>query len=501
MSHIQLLAVENSISRQSKTEQQKLAFWVRVDNLGYDKRVDLFWAGEIGGWQTAALHFYGMCGENQELWLAEIKRKRMANKALPGKVAFSLRYRVGGEEYWDNNQGGNYQSEVDSGFELFAGRPTFHPWQAKPISDAQKSLPILIAVSGALAAEKVVLHWTKDNWTHSFKTPCFLKSDYWQKTGRSAAANPNARDVQVWAGRLHIGHAFRVQYCFALEHGGQIHWDNNNGRNYRIGRKPLAVMILNLHCYQEANQDRKLSVIARAIDERQADIVCLQEVAEHWNNGEGDWPSNAARIINERLRKPYHLHTDWSHLGFDKYREGVAILSRLPFQHQEARYVSDSHDRYSIHSRKVVMAQVKLPYLGAVNIFSAHLSWIEDGFKEQFQRLGEWAQSKMEEGVVATLLCGDFNIAAGSEGYRLVVDSHQYEDQFLAANSPGLFDKVFRVNDPHWRDFLADDYRIDYVFMHKDSALKVTSGSVLFTEQDYGRVSDHCGYLLTFEPK
>ena len=260
-------------------------------------------------------------------------------------------------------------------------------------------------------------------------------------------------------------------------------------------------MILNLHCYQEDNQDYKFSQIAKAIDEQEADIVCLQEVAEHWNNGEGDWDTNSAKIINDRLRKPYHIVTDWSHLGFDKYREGVAILSRFQLVGQEARYVSESHDAYSIHSRKVVMTQIHLPYLGLINVFSAHLSWIEDGFKEQFNRLSEWAEGKQSDQVKATLLCGDFNIAAGSEGYSLVVDLHQYDDQFLAANSPGVFAKVFKVNDPHWQDYLADDYRIDFIFMHKDSELVVKSGTVLFTDEDYGRVSDHCGYLMTFEPK
>ncbi|MCK5191923.1 MAG: hypothetical protein KAR12_17935, partial [Methylococcales bacterium] len=53
----------------------------------------------------------------------------------------------------------------------------------------------------------------------------------------------------------------------------------------------------------------------------------------------------------------------------------------------------------------------------------------------------------------------------------------------------------------HWQDLLTDDYRIDYIFMNKASELQVTSAKVVFTEQDYGRVSDHCGYFMTFEPK
>ena len=501
MPNIQLLGVENVFSHKLKTKQQKLSFWVSVDNLGYDKQVVVLWAGEDGVWQTLSAHFLGKRGGNQELWYAETKQTQTAKKLLPGTIQFSLCYRVNGKEFWDNNNGGNYLSEANSGLKLADSVKALNLNIVGRLSDEQKSMPVTVAVHPSLAARKVIIQWTPDNWRHTYQTPCFLKKDYWQKAAGSAAANPNEYGVQMWTGRLKIRDAFRVQYCIVCEGKGQTVWDNNGDLNYTASRKPLALMILNLHCYQEDNQDDKLSLIARVIGEREADVVCLQEVAEHWNDGAGDWESNAARIINARLPKPYHLYTDWSHLGFDKYREGVAILSRFPLLQREARYMSDSHDAYNIHSRKVVMAQINLPYLGLINLFSAHLSWIEDGFKEQFNRLSEWAESLQADKVKATLLCGDFNIQAGSEGYRLVVDTHQYEDQFLAVSSPGVFEKVFKVNDPHWRDFLADDYRIDYVFMHNASELKVTSGLVLFTDEDYGRVSDHCGYLLTFKPE
>jgi maltose 6'-phosphate phosphatase len=230
------------------------------------------------------------------------------------------------------------------------------------------------------------------------------------------------------------------------------------------------------------------------------DIVCLQEVAELWNNGKGDWPTNTARIINERLKSPYHLVTDWSHLGFDRYREGVAVLSRYPIERHLGRYVSSSRDPYSIHSRKVVMAQVRVPYVGLINVFSSHLSWWEDGFAEQFENLRQWAADEHTPQVTTTMLCGDFNIKAGSRGYQFVVDSNEYDDQYLAANSPQVFRRVFTTRDAHWERCLDEDHRIDYVFLRKGSGLAATAGRAVFTEQDYGRVSDHFGYLMTFEP-
>jgi maltose 6'-phosphate phosphatase len=298
-----------------------------------------------------------------------------------------------------------------------------------------------------------------------------------------------------------LGAAFRLHYALSCENQQLLVWDNNGGKNYTVSHTALTVLILNLHCYQEDQQDQKFSLIAKAIQEQDVDVVCLQEVAEHWNQGQGDWPSNAANIINQRLPQPFHLYTDWSHIGFDKYLEGVAILSRYPLLNKQSRYVSESHDIYNIHSRKVVMAQITVPNMGDMNIFSAHLSWWEDGFQQQFNCLCNWADGLNHPLRNTTLLCGDFNIAVGSLGYWEVVNNQPYQDQYLAANAQGLFAQSYRVNDTHWQYQITEDYRIDYIFMHKHSVWRVSSAKVLFTEQDYGRVSDHCGYIMTFEPK
>ncbi|MDO9270265.1 MAG: endonuclease/exonuclease/phosphatase family protein [Methylobacter sp.] len=501
MNKIQLLYVENVITRKKAGAQQTLSFFMQVESVSYDKRIDVVWSGEDGVWQTLPASYHSKLEHDKEYWQARIHFQLTPDKSLPGNIRFGLCYQTSTAEYWDNNQGSNYSSQADSGVKIACAVPVLNIDFANKLDDGQKNVPITVAVDQFNDADKVTVHWTIDNWRHTHKTPCHFKRNYWNKVALSNARNPNQYGVAIWKSWLRIGQAFRLQYSISVERNGEIFWDNNSGKNYSISREPLKVLILNLHCYQEDNQDYKFSQIARAINELNIDVVCLQEVAELWNDGAGDWESNSAKIINDRLATPYHIHTDWSHLGFAKYREGVAILSKYPLFKQDAKYVSDSHDVHSIHSRKVVMAQIKVPYMGRVNVFSAHLSWWEDGFAGQFQRLCEWAEAKQSSHVNATLLCGDFNIAAGSTGYHLVVDGHQYDDQYLAANSQGVFEKIFRVNDPYWQNYLSDDYRIDYIFLNKTSELQVVSATVLFTEQDYGRVSDHCGYFMTFEPK
>ena len=502
MSKIQLLYVKNVITRKKSIAQQQLYFFMLVENVGYDKAIDVLWAGEDGEWHILAALFHSSSQNlSMEYWSATTTFRLSAHKSLPGNIQFALRYQVSGEQFWDNNGGLNYSSEADSGLRLLPRNPLLHIDFEPRMSDGQKIVPVTVAIDKSLKTANVYVHWTTDNWQHTHKSPCDFRRNYWNSSLRSNARNPNQYGAQIWQGQIKAGHAYRIQYYLSCESEGEVYRDTNFGSNYLVSRKQLKVLILNLHCYQEDQQDYKFSQIAKAIDELEVDIVCFQEVAENWNDGEGDWDSNSAKIINDRMQGHYHIFTDWSHLGFDKYREGVAILSRYPMSKQEGQYVSNSHDSYSIHSRKVVAAQVRVPNIGLINVFSSHLSWWEDGFEEQFERLRDWASAKRTEHTKATLLCGDFNITAGSEGYQKVVNTNEYDDQYLAANSQGLFEKIFRVNDLHWRDYLTDDYRIDYIFMNKTSDLFVVSAQVLFTEQDYGKVSDHCGYLMAFEPK
>lgn len=499
MDRIALHYAKNLISRKSSVTQQTLEFVMLVDNLAHEKRVDVKWAGEDGIWHTQPAAYHSSVDQHREYWVAHLAFALVPQQSLPGNVRFALRYRVSGSDYWDNNQGRNHCIEADSGILAGHGKTVLNTRLATILAAGEKRLPVAVAVDKALHAERVTVHWSTDNWLTRHHTPCSFARDYWDKESLSNARNPNQYGVAMWTATLPVDHAFRAHYKFSCQTRQGVVGDDNFGHAYVTERPPLRVLILNLHCYQEENQDFKLSQIARAIDELAVDIVCLQEVAELWNDGQGDWQSNSARIINERLESPYHLVSDWSHLGFERYREGVAVLSRHPIEKSAANYVSDSHDPYSIHSRKVVMAQIRVPYVGLVNVFSSHLSWWDDGFPEQFARLRHWAADEHSARTAATLLCGDFNIKAGSRGYRRVLEANDYDDQYLAANSPQLA-RELAEGGRSAAQLLARDHRIDYIFLRRGSRLGVTSGRTVFTDHDYGRVSDHCGYLMTFVP-
>ncbi len=484
MTPIELLYAKNTIAGHGETAQQELIFAPIVQNLAYDKHVEVIWAGEDGTRHTLKAEYAGPSGQDSEIWQARATFPLTAGCCLPGDIQFVLHYHVAGQDYWNPPDRHGCTIDADSGILIGDDFPLLNVDFQPLLNAGQQYYPVTIAVRQDLQPEEVSIRWTTDHWQTFTDTPAFLWRKHWRHAIGSDARNPNRYGCATWISQLHMGDAYRVEYALFCRAKGRQYWDNNFGKNYLARHDRLRIMTLNLHCYQEERQDEKLSQIVKAIRELHIDVVCLQEVGEHWNNGRGDWNSNAAKLIRDRLGESYSVHTDWSHLGFGRYREGTAIVSRYPFVVQGSKYVSTTQDVYDIHARKVVMVQVDVPYFGAVNVFSVHLSWWQNGFREQFEKLRRWAESEQTPNVAATFLCGDFNNAANTEGYAIL--SREYEDQFFKANAQ-------RLN-------RADDGRIDYLLIKRGGALRVRSARQLFTEDDYGRVSDHEGYCAEFEP-
>ena len=492
MKTVQLLCAKNVISRLGDSAQQEIEFLILIENIAYSKEVEVVWAEQDGIWRTTKAEFHSAAGQNLEVWRAKLSFRAHPNGSLPGNIRFALRYRVLGREYWDNNSSRDYGIEADSGILVQEQLSVVNIDLVPSLGIGQRIYDVTVAVRHSLSPRLVDIVWTTDRWTTQNRSSCYFHKDFWYQRSRSKAGNPNRYGWDIWSGQIGVGHAYGVEYAIVCDTDVGRVWDNNFGKNYLVHREPLRILTLNLHCYQEDDQQAKFAEIARAIKELNVDIVCFQEVGEYWNEGRGDWNSNAAKIICDITRRSYdlpcHLYADRSHIGFARFYEGTAIISRYRFLAKESDYVSNSHDVYNIHTRKVPMVQVHVPYIGFVNIFSVHLSWWHHGFWEQFQNLKKYAAAKHGADVAATLLCGDFNVTPGSEGYALITNGQDYEDQFLKASSR------------HVPQRLAENHRIDYIFTRKNDSLTATAARALFTGEAYRRVSDHYGYYMEFEP-
>ncbi len=497
---LRFLWVRNTIARPGPAPVQELSFALAVDRMGFGKSVTVHWSGEDGLWHELPARYAADLPDGRELWRADHAVVLARGTSLPGDIRFSARLDHDGRAWWDSRFGQDYDAPADSGVQLLSGPPAQILDPSPALPEGARSLPVAVAVRQDLAPTDVYIHWTTDAWKTARVSRAILRRDWWFHAGASAARNPNRAGVGIWAARLPIRDAAAIEYAAEIRTGRSgILWDNAGGLNHRARRGNLRVLTLNLHTWQEDDQLRKFETIAKAIAEERIDLVCFQEVAEPWNGGAGDWSQNAANIINSHLPTPYHIHADWSHIGFDRWREGLAILSRHPFVYTDSGYVSDETDPHTIHSRRVVMAQIRLPHAGLLNVFSAHLSWAENGFDRQFDRLLAWMDEKHPADGAGTLLCGDFNIDACSPSFERITQVCGYEEQILKIQRPDAFQHIFRARDAASTDLLAGDRRIDYIWLSPGSRLRCISASPIFVPGRYDRVSDHPGYLAEFE--
>jgi len=501
MPPIRLLYAENVVSRRGARAVQHLEFRMLVENIAYDKLVEVVWSDDDLTWRTSQAQFHGTAGRGLEIWRVHVRRGLGGPVTLPGDIQFALHFRVQGSDYWDNNLGTNHRINESSGVLLCEDLSLLNLGFDGGLRAGRSLHPVEVAVRRAIAPTRVVVHWSTDRWKTVRTTPCLLRQDRGNRKESQTPKKLEEPDCEIWQSQVPLGDAFQVEYAISCETESGVFWDNNFGENYLARHERLKVLTLNLHCYQEENQDEKLSRIAKAIDDLGADIVCLQEVGEHWNEGRGSWNSNTAKIIRDRLRRSYDLHTDRSHIGFDRFYEGSAILSRHGFMLQDSGYVSSGTSLHDINARKIVMGQVLVPHFGVLNVFSIHLSWWSGGFSEQFSRLHSWATVKHMDGVAGTLFCGDFNVTQDSEGYRAVVETRDYVDLLTLAEGSDCAGNGWTRRDRTVASDQGDDRRIDYVFLRSDCRLRVARSGPLFTDRDlYGPVSDHPGYYVELEP-
>ncbi len=277
-------------------------------------------------------------------------------------------------------------------------------------------------------------------------------------------------------------------------------------------KETVDVMTLNLHTYQEADQNKKFSQIVEAIQDLTPDLIAFQECAQHKNasiveknhSGSIIKADNMALIIKNKLKEKglnYDYYWDWSHYAWDEWEEGCAVLTRHKMITGRSKYITQEQTTDSWKSRKIVMITVQIPKVGKVNTFSVHTGFWKDEqepFKLQFKELNEWVE-KLEREAKATLLMGDFNIDAGSVGYNYMLEQGELIDLYYTANPDGFHDPTIGGAIDGWKEKGTVDRRIDYIFTRQEEPLVPKGVQLIFTANRYGIVSDHRGIYAQLE--
>lgn len=269
----------------------------------------------------------------------------------------------------------------------------------------------------------------------------------------------------------------------------------------------MKVLTLNTHSWLEAAPLEKLEQIAQYLLKEEVDIIGLQEVNQliespdaiiddYYQCAESEISmkeDNFAFLLVSRLRElGVNYYWSWvcSHIGYDRYHEGEAILSRYPID-PKGILVSNIAELTNYRRRKQLAAKITCPQ-GSIMVCVCHYSWWEETKDSGFAF--EWQQTleKLETQDLPTLFLGDFNSPAHleEEGYALVTST--YQDAYVTATyKKGSFTVEETIDG--WEEN-TEKLRIDYVFHSHD--WHVLEYRVIFDGHETPIVSDHYGVLV-----
>ncbi|MBD8069916.1 endonuclease/exonuclease/phosphatase family protein [Bacillus sp. PS06] len=260
----------------------------------------------------------------------------------------------------------------------------------------------------------------------------------------------------------------------------------------------MKLLTLNCHSWIEENQLGKIKILAEEIKAKSYDVITLQEVNQSIDAESVDGlikKDNFALVLLEELQKlgvtDYQMTWDYSHIGYDVYEEGVALLTKHPIEEKHSFFVSHSEDTENYKTRKISGITIRFQH-ELLTFYSCHTGWWEDEeepFKEQFDRLYQVAA---KDGTF--FLMGDFNNAAHirGEGYDYVLSKGLYDTYHLAKKTDDGTTVAGKI--AGW-DKNKQGLRIDYIF--SSIPVEVKESCVIFNGKNKPVISDHFGVEVT----
>lgn len=277
---------------------------------------------------------------------------------------------------------------------------------------------------------------------------------------------------------------------------------------FKTSENEFLILTVNLHTYQELQQNEKFHLVADVIGKMDIDFVAFQECAQHKSTAISSGiirTDNMALIISKQLKEGYNTDYNfvwnWAHYGWDVWEEGVSVLSKYPILRSEDRFISATASRTSIASRKAIYGSYQTPK-GNINIISAHTYWrtsvTDEEQNNQIKNIKALVTEKESPTTdIATFVCGDFNgnptsDYPWSEGYTTMMANNEYLDTFLEVN-PNANTKPAQSD--YYTIFGDMPGRIDYIFMKKNTHFKVIDSQIIFKSDIVGKISDHYGVI------
>lgn len=264
----------------------------------------------------------------------------------------------------------------------------------------------------------------------------------------------------------------------------------------------------------EENYEQKLEDFVLAVCQEKPEIIALQEVnqtcceaAVSEEELTGYYPcdrqivvrrdNHVFRAVKMLREKGVCYHWTWlpMKIGYDKYDEGIALMSLSPIKETDVILVSNVNNYHNWKTRKLL--GICTEDMSEEWFYSVHYGWWNDE-EEPFQGQWEKTNSHMNKREKVWLM-GDFNSPAEvrKEGYDQIMDSG-WHDSFLFAKDQDDGITVGTVIDG-WKEKISgtDGMRIDQIWSkHK---VDIKRSRVIFNGKNYPVVSDHYGVMIEYE--
>ncbi|NFG61777.1 endonuclease/exonuclease/phosphatase family protein [Clostridium sp. CMCC3677] len=259
----------------------------------------------------------------------------------------------------------------------------------------------------------------------------------------------------------------------------------------------MKLLTLNCHSWQEENQIDKIKYLAKIIREKDYDAMAFQEVSQSIDAKSIDGnlkEDNFAVLLQKELAKNnanYNFFWDFSHIGYEKYEEGLAIFTKHNIINEKSFFISKGTEREYWNTRKIV--KVTFEYNNEnIDLYSCHLGWWEDEeepFKHQVKKL-------LEENVSnnITFFMGDFNNNAfiRNEGYDYLLNKGLIDTFNISKEADSGITVKGKIDG--W-DENKDKLRLDLILSNKN--LDVITSKVIFNGINKDVISDHYGVEIS----
>lgn len=271
----------------------------------------------------------------------------------------------------------------------------------------------------------------------------------------------------------------------------------------------IRLLTLNTHSLVESDYENKLKYFADAIERIRPDIIALQEVNQSISadiidkkqivGGTfiGNIPLKADNHIfrTAEMLRERGIEYNWVWLGikrgYDKYDEGIAMLSLEPIEMINAINLSETDNYENWKTRKSLGIKVNNEWF-----YSVHFNWWNDK-DEPF--LMQWAKMMKEVADKETVwLMGDFNNPSDkcNEGYDIIRNFGWYDTFLFAEKKDSGYTAESTIDG--WKVTQKNNrkLRIDYIFCNKKC--DIISSQTIFNGINEPVISDHYGIICEY---